>query len=674
MRFREKMQTSTRKIRNETIVFLFPIGLNFFLINTVWTPTQGWYFEWASYIKEGMIPYRDFYLPFPPLYVWVNRLFLFAPDPLLAERIMMTVIYSLLSLGLYKFLTKFFSSQIAICAAILSILTFQFSPTNTIGGYFEFALLLASWGLYLVLSDDSMKRFIGGILLVGSSLTKQNFLILVFVVVILEIKVSLDKEKLHPKKYSVSLGVFVSYSTFMGYLLATDSLSRFIGIMLQGGGKNPNIISLLKNILAPSLIPSILFLFCLLVIILTQIKHETWIPSRENKYLMWFLVTQLVSLMLSPVSNLNEHRISIVMFLFFSIGIAVTWKFLLQQSLVKKPLLISTVIFITPVSMFISNEIYLRSISFDNSIFQSLVNYSSKVGISVTGLLLIIMNVFIIFQLSSVLVPRVRSILHGCFEDSKDHSVLLTKLNFILFGLIGAGLLNAINGGFEFAANLILGAVSLAYFIKIFEKSLKKNLFILIFTLYFMISSVQIGLYNYQWFGWNESVSGHSTTEKSNVPLFRNFFLSLPQKNFYQEIQSGIDSAEEAILDSREFDAKVLVFPMQPIVGRMSNLSNYRMNCPILHFDVCPDNEGQKDLQSIMENPPDLVILFDLGKQFVELNEQTWRDGQISTYRKTQNFFLKSGRYSVVKIIKPDSVNLSRVYILKLSDGKPKNE
>jgi hypothetical protein len=240
--------------------------------------------------------------------------------------------------------------------------------------------------------------------------------------------------------------------------------------------------------------------------------------------------------------------------------------------------------------------------------------------------------------------------------------------------LIGAGLLNAVNGGFEFAANLILGAISLAYFIKIFEKSLKKNLFILVFTLYFMISSVQIGLYNYQWFGWNESVSGHSTTEKLNVPLFRNFFLSLPQKSFYQEIQSGIDSAEEAILDSREFDAKVLVFPMQPIVGHMSKLSSYRMNCPIFHFDVCPDNEGQKDLQSIMENPPDLVILFDLGKQFVELNEQTWRDGQVSTYRKTQNFFLKSGRFSVVKIIKPDTVNLSRVYILKLSVGKPKNE
>jgi hypothetical protein len=362
------------------------------------------------------------------------------------------------------------------------------------------------------------------------------------------------------------------------------------------------------------------------------------------------------------------------MFLISFTAISVTWGFLHQESMAKKPFLISMFVLITPVGLFIANEIYLRSISFNNSFFQFLVNYSVTIGSSVTGLLLILMNVSIVFHLFAILSPRVKKLLYNCLKDSEDQSAIQTKLNFIVFGLVGSGLLNAVNGGFEFTANLILGAISLAYFVKFFEKSLKKNLFIFIFTLCFMISSAQIGLYNYQWFGWNEAASGHSTTEKSDIRLFRNFFLSFPQKNFYEEIQLGIASAEEAILDTRNLDSKVLVFPMQPIVGHMSELSSYRLNCPILHFDVCPDNEAEKDLQAIMRNSPDLVILFDLGEQFVNVNEQVWRGGQVSVYRKMQNFFLQSGRYSVVKIVKINSVNLSKVYILKLSNIRAIND
>ena len=665
--FRKKIDFSRAKFRNESLVFLFPIGLSFFLINTIWTPTQGWYFEWASYVDEGLIPYKDFYLPFPPLYVWVNQLFLIAPDPLIAERIIMTLIYSLLSLGLYKFLTKYFSTSIVIWTTFISILTFQFSPTNTISGYYEFALLLATWGLYFVVSDDPRKRFIGGILLVGASLTKQNFLILVFVIIILELKVSQRQKRKRSEKYLTSIGVFFSYSAFLGYLILTDSLVRFLGIMVQGGGKNPSVTSLLRNILAPTLVPSILFLFCLLVLILIQFEHGLKIPNKANTFLIWFLATQLVLLMVSPFSSLIEHRISIIMFLTFLIAISVTWKFLNQQTLHNKQILILIFVFFTPAIFFICNEIFLRSISPDNSVFNFAVNYSAKVGISAAGLLLIIMNVSIVFHLFAIFSSKIKTRLYGCLKNSKDQSFLLAELNFITVGLIGSGLINAVNGGFDFPANLILGAISLAYFIKFFENSLKKNFIIICFSLYFMISSIQIGLYNYQWFGWNESASGHSTTERSNVPIFRNFLLSLPQKNFYDEVQSGIVSAELAIREYGDLDAKVLVFPMQPIISEMSEFSRYRLNCPVAHFDVCPDNEAQKDLEAFKGDSPDLVILFDLGQQFMTFNEQAWRNGKTSTYRRIQNFFLKSGRYSVVKVINSDSVNLSKVYILKLS-------
>jgi hypothetical protein len=75
-------------------------------------------------------------------------------------------------------------------------------------------------------------------------------------------------------------------------------------------------------------------------------------------------------------------------------------------------------------------------------------------------------------------------------------------------------------------------------------------------------------------------------------------------------------------------------------------------------------------LKSFKRVSPDLVVLFDLGVDFVTANEKTWRSGNVSVYSKIQNYFLYSGRYEVVRKIPPNSSNLSTVYILALKkDG-----
>jgi len=114
----------------------------------------------------------------------------------------------------------------------------------------------------------------------------------------------------------------------------------------------------------------------------------------------------------------------------------------------------------------------------------------------------------------------------------------------------------------------------------------------------------------------------------------------------------------------------VLIFPMQPVISELSSFSNHRLNCPIIHFDVCPDNEADKDFEKFKRNPPDLVVLFDLGMSYIYSNEKAWRGGKISSYRKIQEFFLESGKYSTIKIVSSNSVNLSDVYIMVLKSGR----
>jgi hypothetical protein len=380
--------------------------------------------------------------------------------------------------------------------------------------------------------------------------------------------------------------------------------------------------------------------------------------------------------MLSPysISELIGRRISIIIFIILFVAVFLSRKFLSQHNMVTKLRPILILIFFTPSIVFLANELFLRTVSFDNSIFRFLNNYSSNVGLSLTGLLLMIMNTYIAFQLISIYSSKAKLSFSLCLKDGVNQEELLLKMNFIVIGLVGAGLLNSVTGGFEFPANLILGSFSIAFFLKYFEHQLKGNLFIFAFTVYFFLSSIQIGIHNYQWFGWNEVVSGHSIKDRTEEDLFHNFLLSGPQKNFYDQVRVGIDEAEKQLIDAKTLKPEIMTFPMQPIVTEMSSFRKYRLNCPILHFDVCPDNEAVKDLKKFERNPPDLVVLFDLGRNFIELNERSWRSGQISVYRNIQDFFLTTGKYSTVKIIEENSVNLARVYILVLNPGRVANE
>ncbi len=676
MRVQDRRNFNKKESIHGGLAFLMPFSINFFLINTIWTPTQGWYFEWASYLNKGLNPYTDFYLPFPPFFVWINRIFLWTSDPFIAERIFMTIAYSLLSLGLYQLLSRFFSSNIAICTALLSILIFQLSPTNTISGYYEFAMLLATWGLYFSFSESSKKRFFGGALLAASCLTKQNFLPLILAITLMESFSFENNKKFEAKKYATTFGAFSAFLAFTGYLVSDSSLMRFIEIMLQGGGKDPEILSLFKNILAPALNPSILYLFCIILLTISVIKDRSLTVTAEKSFVTFFLATQMVILILSPfsISSLIERRTSIIIFGIVFLAILLNWKFLNQLAVSSKYWLVIVMVFMTPFSVFVMNEIFLRSALNQKRFFHNLNDYSSSIGLKISGMLLLVMIMFVLFQMSAIWYPKHKHLIYRCFKSGVDHPRMLAKLNYVVFGLLAAGLLNAVNGGFDFPANLILGSISIAFFVRHFEQTLMKKVFIIPFALSILLSSIQIGTHNYQWFGWNEVASGHSTSNRSELGVFRKFYLTDPQRNFYQEVNSGIGLAEEKIAKSTDLDPKIVVFPMQPVISELSLLTKYRLNCPIMHFDVCPDNEAEKDFKNFKMSPPDLVVLFDLGMDFIDSNEKAWRDEKISSYRKIQEFFLESGWYSTIKIIQSNSVSLSDVHILVLNTERGLNE
>ena len=94
----------------EIYLVILTSGISLTSISTIWSPTQDWYLEWASYWNEGLLPYKDFFFPFPPLYLYLYKFILYTPDPLLFSRLFNFAVVIVLNVGLYKLLNLKFKT------------------------------------------------------------------------------------------------------------------------------------------------------------------------------------------------------------------------------------------------------------------------------------------------------------------------------------------------------------------------------------------------------------------------------------------------------------------------------------------------------------------------------------------------------------------------------------
>lgn len=68
---------TTGFINNNKVLFLFLLiysVFNLLLINKFFPITEGWFQDYARYMMAGQVPYRDFYVPVPPGFLYLNEL------------------------------------------------------------------------------------------------------------------------------------------------------------------------------------------------------------------------------------------------------------------------------------------------------------------------------------------------------------------------------------------------------------------------------------------------------------------------------------------------------------------------------------------------------------------------------------------------------------------------
>ncbi len=652
----------------ESQIILASLFLNIFSINTIWTPTQGWYIEWAKLLESQTI-YKEFYVPFPPLFVLMNLLFLnVGLPPLIATRILDLLVFSILSLGIFKLASIYFSKTISFWATITSIIMFQVDSTNTIGGYYEFAMCCAVWGTYLFTFESNGRKFVSGLLLAFASLTKQNYIFLLLALFLYSASNLLHKRSEKSSKCAI-LGMFLPIALLATYLFSKDALVDFIRTMIEGGGKNPNLKNLVLSLIAPPTDPFSFHLFTKFALLAMAVFVTQKMKRFELVATSFLVVTTLYSVFPGAIIKYElpivGNRTSIFVF-----ALIVTFVYLNLKHLNKLQINITLCIFLGTFFSFLILETINRTHFKTKVLGQTLMLQLNKVsdvllgGIRYTLLIMGIFGLFLLISKISIIGKR------DDFQDQqiqRKFSTNQTRTKYILGGLIVSGVVNAFNGGFDYIANIPLFIWGVCFILSLARIYFK---FILLKTLsvyLVLMATFSIQFNVYSWFGWNEKFSKHNYLilheDDNRLPKeFRGMALTDYQFNLYSDIYKEIGKLEEDKLKENSFVA----LPMNPIFNTMSNFKKYRLFCPIQHFDICPDRALFKDYENFIHNPPSYVLYFDYGDEFVFANEEVWRNGETSVFRKIRELLLVSNKYSVVKAWRKDNIR-ENIYLLELN-------
>jgi hypothetical protein len=166
----------------------------------------------------------------------------------------------------------------------------------------------------------------------------------------------------------------------------------------------------------------------------------------------------------------------------------------------------------------------------------------------------------------------------------------------------------------------------------------------------------------YSWYGWNETKKTQNIS--NDLELFRNFKLTKLQTDFYKEVNSAI---EKISTRSASTNLTIAQVPAQPILMDLSNLTHYKMFCPIMHIDICPESASRVDLDNFLINPPDVFIYYSFGSEILLAFEEFYRDGKKSNIRRIQEWVTSGSEMKFEDKIRIPNIPDSFLYVYSKS-------
>ena len=554
-------------------------------------PTEGWYSYYAYIMnEEGAIPYLDFELLFPPLYVYIIALFtrIFGYN-IIALRILGVVVYALTGLLAYLIFEKLTSKPVfSVFAGLLAISVLQSEAVQIFYDYIRFMDLAVYAAIYFFICaidtiDKSGKiRFYDKNLILGAafatvaSMFKQSsgLIFLIYCAVFFAFAFLVFKNRrLYLRTFGVLFLVsFLLYGAMVLFLAQQGSLSAYIyynfeaAVAAKGGS---------------------------LVMVLFG-----WLIRSKSQMLLLLLGTLGVALLYG------------VMWLFRRLS--ARYPASVEDKKPSKALLI-TVFCVSFVAIFTA-----ASLVFDDAFWQKVLIGNQK------------MFTAFLFSTVAFVVLSVRAVI--CRIRKKEMPEGTPAVCFITGAVFVLAYSVCTSGG------LVESQVALGYplFAMLFLPTLKfkKHEWVALGLAVAMLFNTGLGFERklrriYNWWGLDVG-SIAEQTETTDVPLL----VGIKVNGAYARMYNGVLGT---VREHSERNDEIFVFPHMPVLYLMCDRPR-ATSTAIQWFDVSTDEAVVADIDVIKEKKPKVMVLCMIDEYVVSSHETAFRQGEKSGLHEMQDF------------------------------------
>ena len=557
-------------------VMLGSLLYNILFFNNYYPITEGWFSVYSHLIRQGLVPYRDFYLYLTPLYPLLIAGFqsIFG-ESILALRILGIIIIQFFSIFLFLILSRNFTPLVATISTLTAIIYYQSGVAHITYDFIQLFTLFVLSATYFIIrysdiqAKDALKKanpsflFVSGILISSAFLIKHSNGTLVVIFSMIAVTLATAGQEHYYRIRSIfiyMLGMILPVTAIGIWLYFVNA---FIPFMNQ---------SIFGAIDAKGSLPVILF---------------SWMSLFNLSY--FIQLTKLI-LLASPL-----FAISLIGF------------FLSKNQLTKKRQcddnqhIISIIIylFIYGIILYIS---YFHYLAFDISLtnnFRVLANnliIVASTALMATFLFLYIAPPFINFRIS-------------------DRGLALCAI--MTFGLIfGNGTSAGISEvsvfiSFAFVLSLLMSLQN-SFGISKFTVSFASLCFI------FLLSNCKFRQ-PYAW--WNITVPDlQESTTHSVLPLLKGFWLPPDSTKVLEDVTKLIQINTSP-------NENIFTFPNIPVFYILSNRwPNSKV--VVSWFDFLPDIPARAEAVRVLANPPKIIVNLKLPEETWTAHERLFRKGK----------------------------------------------
>lgn len=642
--------------------------------------TYNWFLHWGT-VSETRVPYRDFFYPFPPGSLWLHGKFPNSfSDPLFAEQVISSAIWILLVLVMYANLRVWFEPGIAFSAVSVSSVAYFTSPYNIIAGYFESGTLFLLTAIALTIypmrrripSAARMAFFISaGFFYAAAVLIKQTFLVpalvaLFCLLIIVRGYGSRYASRFGPREFGLVLFGFFLPLVFVGaYLKSQNAFGSFVNQVFSGASKDPQADRLIDWSIG------------------SIVNSSALTSATVLLFGSYFMYKNRIQLMAAP-----KKMFLLQMFIAAALVAAINPMLLIGYGKSKSSLELVYLVFIV-VSLYcvwIQSIRRVRSLrNYKDVILLVLfIGLTSLVGFAIaSGPSEELATYTWPFLMSLGFVSLFATPFIFVLKENREHNLWIEKHGqeiiviwcLVILAHVFTG---SLSGGLSYeilfpATSFALGLVG--YYLV--QSSLNNLIVVLPAIGICMGSLMSFQFHNpYTWWGVNEpSIRAFSGEPPRSVDYLRNTNLvSAQSRDYYSTIQVMVESSSwdgSKLLPASS--GRTLAGPNNAGEIEIFGLSAYELNCPILWWDVCPEDFLAEDVKRVISDPPE-VILWNMPPEWVQVgHEVAFRNGQASSMRELNEWVIamsKGKDYELLgKINLPDDQKSKwRTWVLRLKD------